>query len=281
MALNKSNTLKLFHDLYENDKNKTIWISSPFGYRDVVKDSKGNIIAKSGFHNGADYSAQGQSVPCYAIEDGTVLKCGKDITGANFVYVYFPRLGMAGLYYHLASIAVKKNQKVTKETKIGMLGMTGNATGIHLHFSWFKYADYPKSMNARTYYDFNSYGFPDERVGTPVKRNESVDQIQIVSTILNVRNTPSLKGTRLGYANTGIYNVLNKVIADNYTWYEIESNKWVAYNKDWETLLPKKESELDVLKKQLEAEKKLNVELNAKITTLESKIKEINKICNS
>ncbi len=118
-------------------------------------------------------------------------------------------------------------------------------------------------------------------VGTPVNRNESVEQIQIISTILNVRNTPSLKGTRLGYANTGIYNVLNKATADNYIWYEIESNKWVAYNKDWETLLPKKESELDVLKKQLEAEKKLNVELNVKITTLESKIKEINKICNS
>lgn len=272
-TLNKANALKLFHDLYENDKNKTIWISSPFGYRtNPITGQKGE------FHNGVDYSAQGKSVPCYAIEDGTVLNCGTDISGAKFVYVYFQRLGMVGLYYHLASIDVKKNQKVNSNTKIGMLGKTGNATGIHLHFSWFKYADYPKSMNNRTYYDYNTYEFPSDRVGTPVKRDETRDQIEVVATILNVRKKPSLKGETLGFATVGIYNILSKANADNYTWYEIEKDKWIAYNKEWEHLLPKKENEVDILKKQLEEEKKKNETLNKQILTLQDKLNQINKL---
>ena len=79
--MNKSNALKLFHDLYENDKNKAIWISSPFGYR------INPFTKQKEFHNGVDYSAQGKSVPCYAIENGTVLNCGTDITKAKFVSI--------------------------------------------------------------------------------------------------------------------------------------------------------------------------------------------------
>lgn len=118
-------------------------------------------------------------------------------------------------------------------------------------------------------------------VGTPVPRDESKDQIEVVATVLNVRKTPSLKGQILGFATVGIYNILNKAEADNYTWYEIEKDKWIAYNEEWEKLLPKKEDEVEKLKKELEAEKKLNAELQTKVSTLESKIREIDKICNS
>lgn len=271
--MNKSNALKLFHDLYENDKNKAIWISSPFGYRtNPITGQKGE------FHNGVDYSAQGKSVPCYAIENGTVLRCGTDISGAKYVYVYYPRLGMVGLYYHLASIDVTKNQKVNSNTKIGMLGRTGNATGIHLHFSWFKYEDYPKSMNNRTYYDYNTYKFPSDRVGTPVPRNEYVNQIEVVATVLNGRKQPSLKGTILGYVNLGIYNILQEAIADGYTWYEIEKDLWIAYNPDWENLLPKKESEIDILKKENEALKKKNDELTQTIEDMNTRMNQIHKL---
>ena len=118
-------------------------------------------------------------------------------------------------------------------------------------------------------------------VGTPVARDETKDQIEVVATVLNARKKPSLSGDRLGFVNPGIYNILGTKKADNYLWYEIEKDMWIAYNKDWENLLPKKESEIDILKKELEAEKKLNAELKTKVTTLESKIKEIDKICNS
>lgn len=156
--MNKINAEKLFHTL------KCIGITSPFGYRNAVIDGKGNVVASKGFHAGTDYSANGNSVPTYALEEGIVLNCGKDTTGAKFVYVHYSRLGYVGLYYHLASISVKKNQKVTKDTKIGMIGMTGNATGNHLHFEWCKYKEISKSINNRTREDFDKYVFPEEEI---------------------------------------------------------------------------------------------------------------------
>ena len=113
-------------------------------------------------------------------------------------------------------------------------------------------------------------------VGTPVPRNEYVDQIEVISVILNARNKPSLKGTRLGYITPGIYNILQEALADGYTWYEVEKNIWIAYNKEWEKLLPKKEDEITKLKKELATEKLKNESLTKENTNLKNKLKQIN-----
>ena len=113
-------------------------------------------------------------------------------------------------------------------------------------------------------------------VGTPVPRNEYVDQIEVISVILNARNKPSLKGTRLGYITPGIYNILQEALADGYTWYEVEKNIWIAYNKEWEKLLPKKEDEITRLKKELATEKLKNESLTKENTNLKNKLKQIN-----
>jgi len=42
--------------------------------------------------------------------------------------------GYYTLYAHLKEVYVKKEQKVTKGQKIGYMGETGNAYGVHLHF---------------------------------------------------------------------------------------------------------------------------------------------------
>lgn len=115
-------------------------------------------------------------------------------------------------------------------------------------------------------------------VGTPVKRDETRDQIEVISTILNARKKPSLKGDILGFINVGIYNIIGKATADNYTWYEVEKDMWIAYNKDWEKLLPKKENEVEKLKKELEAEKKKNEALNKQVLTLQDTMNQINKL---
>ena len=145
--INKENAYKLFH------KTSGIYITSPFGYRNVIKDSKGNIISKSGFHEGVDYGT---------IVDGKVLNAGQDITGAKFVYVYFESLGMVGLYYHLSEISIRRNQVVNTNTQLGLTGKTGNATGIHLHFDFFPYKDYSKPIMKRDNIDYNTYRFPDK-----------------------------------------------------------------------------------------------------------------------
>lgn len=115
-------------------------------------------------------------------------------------------------------------------------------------------------------------------VGTPVKRNESVNQIEVVATELNARDKASLKGDRLGFMNTGIYNILSSAKADGYTWYQVEKNVWIAYNKEWETLLPKKESELEKVKKENATLKQNNQNLANEVIKLQNKLKEINKL---
>ena len=42
--------------------------------------------------------------------------------------------GYYTLYAHLKEVYVKKNQKVSRGEKIGYMGDTGNAYGVHLHF---------------------------------------------------------------------------------------------------------------------------------------------------
>lgn len=118
----------------------------------------------------------------------------------------------------------------------------------------------------------------ESRVGTPVPRNEYVDQIEVTATLLNGRKAPSLKGERLGYVNVGIYNILQEALADGYTWYEIEKDLWIAYNPEWETLLPKKEDEVDILKKENEALKKKNDELNKQVISLQDRMNQINDL---
>ena len=180
--MNKENAYKLFH------KTSGIYITSPFGYRDIVKDSKGNIISKSGLHEGVDYGTNGLKIPVYPIVDGKVLSAGQDITGAKFVYVYFESLGMVGLYYHLSEISVRRNQLVNTNTKLGLTGKTGNATGIHLHFDFFPYKDYSKPIMKRDNIDYNTYKFPIEKpkpdstpTPTPIKKEIKLGDTVIVN----------------------------------------------------------------------------------------------------
>ncbi len=147
------NAISLFHDISK------VFISSPFGPRGEIRDKKGKLIAKAGFHDGTDYSANGNSVPIYAIDDGIVLSEGMDSSGAIFCYIHFTKLDYVGLYYHLNCTYISKGDIVNKNTKLGKTGKTGNATGIHLHFGWFKYEDYKKTYSKRTYENFNEYSF--------------------------------------------------------------------------------------------------------------------------
>lgn len=81
---------------------------------------------------------------------------------------------------------------------------------------------------------------PSVSIITPnVPRDKTVNQIEVKIKNLHVRVKPSLDATILGFANTGYYNYYNTQIKDNYTWYEIATNQWIASNDDWTTVLPK------------------------------------------
>ena len=109
---------------------KEHYITSPYGNRSVISTSAGQT---SSFHYGTDYGTNSKKLAQYAIENGTVLSCGKADEGANFVWVSYPRINKKLLHYHLDSVKVKKGQTVRKGTLLGYTGKTGKATGIHLH----------------------------------------------------------------------------------------------------------------------------------------------------
>lgn len=118
--------------------------------------------------------------------------------------------------------------------------------------------------------------FKTTAIGTPVARNTQVDQIEVNIDNLRCRNAPN--GIVLGYIQKGIYNILSKELEGNYTWYEVEEDKWIAYDKSWAIIYLKQESELELLKKENAVLKAQNATLTKDNQLLKDRLKQINKI---
>ena len=103
------------------------YVTSPFGYRIHP------LTGIKTMHNGCDYGTNIQKWPQYALENGTVTQAGTDAAGGIFAWITYQRLGIEVLHYHLSSLSVRAGQAVTANTLVGLTGMTGGATGIHLH----------------------------------------------------------------------------------------------------------------------------------------------------
>ena len=271
--MNKYNAERLFHTLED------IFISSPYSNRISP------ITGEREFHEGVDYSANGKSIPIYALDDGEVLYEGYDnSTGAIICYIRFPKLDdHVGLYYHLANTVINKGDKVTKDTKIGMMGSTGYSTGNHLHFDWFKYSDYNKGFYDREYEDFNEYIFPENRIKvTPVvERNENTPQIRVIVDNLRVRTGHSINSSVIGFVqNKGIYNDLEVCKENDYTWHRIDKEQWIADNGEWLELLPTTDYKMLYEKslEEIEQLKNINNNLSSNILKLKDKLKQIHEL---
>lgn len=115
--------------------NENIKITSYYGNRQYYYQGK---LIKD-FHNGIDLVPS----PCnnneiLAFADGVVTSVQK--TGVQYGTGCYVRLkhnnGLYTLYYHLksGSVCVNIGDKVVKGQKLGIIGTTGQSTGIHLHF---------------------------------------------------------------------------------------------------------------------------------------------------
>lgn len=117
--------------LAERTFNRTdYYITSKYGTRSTIKTSAGTT---SSYHKGTDYGTNGNKWPQYPLEDGVVTASAVDSSGANYVKIKYDRLGLELGYWHLDSRRVTKGQSVTHDTILGYTGMTGKATGVHLH----------------------------------------------------------------------------------------------------------------------------------------------------
>jgi murein DD-endopeptidase MepM/ murein hydrolase activator NlpD len=85
-------------------------------------------------HNGVDYAAP-EGTPVWAAADGRITVREKRKGGGNMVILAHAN-GMTTLYMHLSRFAdgQKRGMSVKAKTVIGYVGMTGLATGPHLHF---------------------------------------------------------------------------------------------------------------------------------------------------
>lgn len=82
-------------------------------------------------HNGVDLISEHKNI--LAADHGKVSFAGVK-SGYGYTIIIDHQNGYETLYGHLSRIDVKEGQAVQKGDKIGVMGSTGNSTGVHLHF---------------------------------------------------------------------------------------------------------------------------------------------------
>lgn len=130
-ALEKKNKLKTY---YTGGKlglplKASYRISSPFGYRTHPVTGEKNKL-----HTGIDMAVP-EGTPVYAAESGVVITA-QSVSGYGNCIIINHGGGLWTLYGHLkpGGILVNNGETVKRGDKIGLVGMTGTATGYHLHF---------------------------------------------------------------------------------------------------------------------------------------------------
>jgi murein DD-endopeptidase MepM/ murein hydrolase activator NlpD len=85
-------------------------------------------------HHGIDFAAP-MGTPVRAVGDGTVEFAGTQ-NGYGNIVILKHRSDQETVYAHLSRIDVKVGQSVSQSQVVGAVGMTGWATGPHLHFEF-------------------------------------------------------------------------------------------------------------------------------------------------
>lgn len=102
-------------------------VSSIYGLRRILNGKPKNP------HRGIDFrSPMGNPVKTAA--DGVVILVGDHYYAGKSVYIDHGN-GMVTMYFHLSKFLVKEGDKVQRGQAIGLSGMSGRATGPHLHVS--------------------------------------------------------------------------------------------------------------------------------------------------
>ncbi len=109
--------------------NSGYTISSPFGYR------INPVTGARELHSGIDISGTGYGSPVYASNNGTIREIQSHWSYGNYILIDHGN-GYYSLYAHMSKFAAGLNvgSIVERGQTIGYIGMTGTATGPHLHY---------------------------------------------------------------------------------------------------------------------------------------------------
>ena len=207
------------------------YLTSPFGYRGVIQTSAGPT---NPFHSGIDL-AHPEGTPIGANNAGTVSSAGTANDGANYVIVNSGD-GYEQIYWHLSKPShLKRGDHVNEGQLIGYMGMTGHATGPHLHFGYrhagtSNYINPINLMNTGTFYPTeNGYTSSDAVTG---KEGEKL--------LKSVISADTLSDKAASVAYDGIGDGSNIVDAVN--------NGFAGLNAKLEELSNRQDSQEEVLK---------------------------------
>ena len=122
----------------ENGRSlKRFFLKSPLKFEPRItsrfsSSRKHPILGYNRAHNGVDYHAPA-GAPVGSVAPGVVTIAGWTGGGGRTVKVRHPN-GYETEYLHMSAIAVRAGQRVGQGDLVGRVGMTGLATGVHLHY---------------------------------------------------------------------------------------------------------------------------------------------------
>ena len=124
---------------------KRFFLKSPLKFEPRITSSfsrsrKHPILGYARAHNGVDYYAPA-GAPVGSVAPGVVTLAGWTGGGGRTVKVRHPN-GYETEYLHLSSIAVRAGARIGQGELVGRVGMTGLATGVHLHYGLKKNGSY-------------------------------------------------------------------------------------------------------------------------------------------
>lgn len=137
-------------------------------------------------HGGLDIST-GFNDDLYSMVNGKVLSVVHNHSSyGNYIIIQDTTTGDSFLYAHMKTIEVVQNQQISMGQLVGQEGMTGEATGIHLHLelqyhnvgeSWTWNVPYEDRPNVAEYLGLtNTQGLQAIYYGTPVPPTPTVRQ---------------------------------------------------------------------------------------------------------
>ena len=190
--------------MYPVKANK-LTVTSYFGPRTYTY--QGRQI--SDYHKGIDLIGGSEIV---AFADGVVTAtCNSGVQYGQACYVRIKHpSGWQTLYYHLksGSVCVSVGQSVKRGQKLGIMGATGQATGVHLHFQ----IDKGSSSSAINPYDYVFNGKEFDSTPSTKKSNEEIAREVIRGDWGNGQDRKD-RLSAAGYDYSAVQSLVNQILS--------------------------------------------------------------------